>query len=209
MHRLILTAFLYLSLTLTAIGSPNFFTSWGKIDYMKLEAGGRILHIEGDTTEMQVESARVMIAIFKPHTVTFSGNGGDFYAGLAMGRLIAASDVNVIVTGPCYSACAMGAMAGKNVFFNKKTGGALYYHSPFIYGLSPLVSLSEYAQHVGIAYLDMDAYLKELGVSQTFTRKVIRETSPCYYVFVDTTQDLKDAMNGAVWNMSVWDDCPK
>ncbi len=155
---------------------------------VKYDEPSRSLTVSGGTTNWQRQQVSDAFTKYKIDTVYLSGNGGLFYAGLAIGREIRASNARVIVPSgtTCVSACSLAAIAASDLLID----GVLLFHRPFMTGVSTLTTLEEFAGMVGRGYLDMASYIVEMGLPLSFAKSIIWDTSPCKFLKIDDTDHL-------------------
>ena len=168
--------------------SPTFIA--GPVEY---DEGSRTLTLSGITTQAQVNSTYRILSENEVLTVELSGPGGNYYAGLSLGRLLAEEGVTVIIREGqrCTSACAFAALGGEKVIVD----GELLFHVPFLTAVPTNVSILEITQRFGSAYLDMPMYLADVGVTISFANVLMKGTSHCkFYVISDGAEvdKLKD-----------------
>lgn len=164
----------------------------------------RSLIISGDTSkyqEIMVTRAFVNQSI---DTVYMWGNGGEFYAGLSIGRSIKNSGARVIVPEgkECISACALAAKGSSDLL----TDGPLLLHRPFTISVPAMANIEGIAGHYGAVYMDMAEYMIEMGYSLGFAKYVIENSSPCRFLAVDSQDDLI-AIRSGVNELVVSDRC--
>ena len=150
--------------------------------------------ISGTTTQKQ---AIALYNTLEDKTVTniiMHGPGGDFYAGLRMGEMIAKAKVTVIIPEgkSCVSACSFMALAGERIILD----GALEFHAPYFSRVPTAVTILEITQRFGVGYVDMASYLVKHGYSTQFARKLLKDTSPCKFIVVDTQKGIDDLSTG-------------
>jgi hypothetical protein len=122
------------------------------------------------------------------------GPGGDFYAGLRMGRMIAKTKVTVIIPEgkSCISACSFMALAGDRIILD----GKLKFHAPYFSSVPTAVTLLDITQKFGVGYIDMATYLVKHGYTTNFARKLLKDTSPCKFIVIDKQKAIDDLSTG-------------
>ena len=139
--------------------------------------------ISGATTSWQVNSVYEVFKDNEVLTVVLSGNGGEFYSGLSLGRLIAEEGSAVVIPEgtTCVSSCAFAALAGERVIVK----GELWFHPPYLQAIPTNVTTIEVAQMFGRAYVDMARYLIEMGIPVTFGHDLLVRSDPWNFVVID------------------------
>lgn len=156
------------------------------------------LHITGPTTAAQrIAVMRAMDDLDVP-TVVLSGDGGDFFAGLFIGRLIKNEGSRVIIPKgkDCVSACAIAAIASDQIIVN----GRLLFHRPWLGGMPATMTIETYAGKNGYAYMAMTRYMINMGYTLSFASLIITTTSPCKFIVVTSGAHLRRIM-GAPMDM--------
>jgi len=172
---------------LAAITSLIVSTAYADVTYNK---DTHTVSISGYTTHEQADK---LYQIFKKNdvaTVVMSGPGGDYYAGLKMGDMIAHEGVTVIVKErtTCVSACAFMALAGEKIIVD----GRVMFHAPYFQQAPTDVTLLQLAHKFGEGYIDMAAYLLKRGSSIQFARQIITQTTYCKFIAVDSGEAMHD-----------------
>jgi hypothetical protein len=155
---------------------------------VKHDAMTRSLTIAGPTTTIQWVEINKALSTGEVDTVFLGGPGGDYYAGLAIGRLIKAHNLRVVIpTGvDCASACAFVALGAAELHLD----GRLMFHSPFRVGVETSKSILEIAKEWSQAYFDMTRYLVEMGYPMALSEYIAKETSPCILLVVSETDKM-------------------
>jgi hypothetical protein len=146
--------------------------------------------ITGDTTQYQINAAYAVLKDNEVVTVEMSGPGGNYYAGLSLGRMLKREGVTVIIKegSTCVSACAFAALGGDRLLVD----GALWFHVPYLTGTPTNRTVLEIAQYFGLGYLDMPVYLADVGVTINFANVLMKDTSECkFYVIKDGAEIVK------------------
>jgi hypothetical protein len=171
----------------------------------------RSLEVSGYTTMRQVQAANLEMRSNEVLTVILSGPGGDYYAGLALGRAIRKEGANVIIpeNSTCVSACAFAALGGERVIVD----GELWFHAPYLTMAPTNVTILDITHKFGIAYLDMSAYLSEQSISILLANDIIRRTSTCKFIVVDSGEEITKLRSGEFphthtgYNYKILDKC--
>jgi len=151
------------------------------------------LRITGVSTMHQTTEVWKALEEHEVDTVYMEGPGGDYYAGLSLGRTLRKAEVRVIIPSgkACISACAFAALGAKEVFVD----GELWFHVPFTRGVDAGATIREITQNYGVAYLHMAEYLVEMmeddAAAFRFAEQLLKLTSVCKFV-VDTGGPIKD-----------------
>ena len=143
----------------------------------------KVLSITGRTTNNQATAVYRIMKENDVTTVTISGNGGDYYAGLRLGRLIRnEGSVVVIPAGKtAVSAAAFAALGADKIIVD----GALWFHVPYLNRVPTDVTILEISQMFGRAYVDMTSYLASMGIPMSFSHDLLVRTSPSKFVVID------------------------
>lgn len=142
------------------------------------------LLISGTTTQYQVRDAIKVMDEYDIGTIYLTGPGGDYYAGLKLGRAIRKEGSRVIIPKgkTCISACAFASMGSKIVL----NDGELWYHTPYRRAVDPGKTIRELAREDAVAFIDMTEYLYEMMDSDKeafdFARRIMKDTSPCKFL---------------------------
>ena len=141
------------------------------------------LTITGRTNNFQASSVYRYLRDNDVLTVTLQGEGGDYYAGLRLGRLIEAEGSVVIIptNQRCVSACAFAALGGDRVIVD----GELWFHTPYLTSVPTTVTILEIAQMFGRAYVDMTSYLASMGIPMSFGHDLLVRTTTSKFVVID------------------------
>jgi hypothetical protein len=150
--------------------------------------------ISGTTTSKQSIALYNVLKDKTVATIVMYGPGGDFYAGLRMGEMIAKANVTVVIPEgkSCISACAFMAIAGERIILD----GALEFHAPYFSSVPVGVTILDIAQRFGVGYIDMTTYLVKHGYTTNFARKLLKDTSPCKFIIVDKQKGIDDLSTG-------------
>lgn len=142
------------------------------------------LRITGATSMLQVTKVRRVFSEEDVDTVYMKGPGGDYYAGLSLGRLLKEKEVRIIIPSGsyCASACAFAALGGQKVFMD----GELMFHAPYSRSVNPGATIREIAKAYGVVYLDMLDYLLEVMENKeqalSLSKNILKETSVCRFI---------------------------
>jgi len=145
--------------------------------------------LTGMTTEFQWAQLAAVFAGAEVKTVYLDGPGGDYFAGLAIGRLIRQENVRVIIPGECISACAFAAMGGREVIID----GVLLFHRPYRMGVSTMQTIEEIAAEWSEAYYAAVFYAVEMGFPMRLISHIIANSSPCSFIAVRDLDALRAA----------------
>jgi hypothetical protein len=150
--------------------------------------------ISGPTTSKQSIALYNVLKNKTVATIVMYGPGGDFYAGLRMGEMIANANVTVVIPEgkSCISACSFMAIAGKRIILD----GTLEFHAPYFSSVPVGVTILDIAQRFGVGYIDMATYLVKHGYTTNFARKLLKDTSPCKFIIVDKQKGIDDLSTG-------------
>lgn len=173
------------------------------VDY---DPATKSLEITGPTSSYQAIMVNRAVANHEIDTIYMNGPGGEFYAGLAIGRKIAETGARVIIPSgsECISACALAAMAAEEIHVD----GRVLLHRVFTMGVPSLVTVEEIGAHFGAVYIELASYMQEVGYPLSFTLQMVRNTSPCKFMVVDDESDLERAkQNGSLAGYDVDDRC--
>jgi len=179
---------------LAAITSLIVSTAYADITYNK---DTHTVSMSGYTTHEQADKLYQILKNNDVATAVLSGPGGDYYAGLKMGAMLADEKLTVIVkeNTECVSACAFMALAGENIIVD----GVVLFHAPYFPQAPTDVTLLQLAHKFGEGYIDMATYLLRRGSSIYFARQIITQTNSCRFISVDNGEammDLKSAETG-------------
>jgi hypothetical protein len=150
--------------------------------------------ISGPTTSKQSIALYNVLKDKTVATIVMYGPGGDFYAGLRMGEMIANANVTVVIPEgkSCISACSFMAIAGERIILD----GTLEFHAPYFSSVPVGVTILDIAQRFGVGYIDMATYLVKHGYTTNFARKLLKDTSPCKFIIVDKQKGIDDLSTG-------------
>lgn len=151
------------------------------------------LEISGPTTRQQAAQAITLLRANDIKRVVMWGDGGDFYAGLAIGLEIQREGVTVQVpTGRrCVSACAFAAIAADNIML----GGELWFHAAYIPHYPTNVTLEKislWGQQTGAQTL---YYATKIDVPAVFIWEILTTTSPCKFLVVKSTRSIRSVVD--------------
>mgnify|MGYP000427496864 CR=1 FL=1 len=167
----------------------------------------RSLVISGPTSSYQSVMVARAFANHKVDTVYMWGPGGEFYAGLDIGRRIKNSGARVIVPSgaECISACALASMGANGV----EVDGVILFHKPFAISVPSMVTIDEIAGHHGVAYLDMTQYIYDMlgDAGIQFARHLVANTTPCLFLSVSSNSDAISVSKGEFSMLSMDDRC--
>ena len=116
-------------------------------------------------------------------SVTLSGNGGEYYAGLRLGNMIKKEGSVVIIPAgrTCVSACAFAALGSDRAIVD----GELWFHAPYLTLVPTNVTILEITQMFGRAYVDMASYLVSVGVPVSFGHDLLVQTTTNKFIVID------------------------
>ena len=171
----------------------------------------RSLEVSGYTTMRQVQAANLEMRSNEVLTVILSGPGGDYYAGLALGRAIRKEGANVIIpeNSTCVSSCAFASLGGERVIVD----GELWFHAPYLTMAPTTVTILDIAHKFGIAYLDLSVYFSEQSISILLANDIIRRTANCKFIVVDSGEEITKLRSGEFphtrtgYNYKILDNC--
>ena len=172
---------------LAAITSLIVSTAYADVTYNEAT---HTVSISGYTTHEQADKLYQILKNNEVAVAVLSGPGGDYYAGLKMGDMLAKEGLTVIVKErtECISACAFMALAGKDIIVD----GAVMFHAPYFQQAPTDVTMLQLAQKFGEGYMDMANYLVRRGASLYFARQIITQTSYCRFLLVDSGEAMMD-----------------
>ena len=156
---------------------------------------GNRLYVDGTTSQGQMYNvAKNLNDNPDIKWVVMSGPGGDYYAGIMIGRILKQKDVRVLIpTGKqCVSACAMAAMGGKEVWVS----GELWFHRPFLRAVDAMRPLDLTIGRSMVAGADLVIYLTEMGFNTVFPRQVLTASGPCKFLVVNSRKRLEGVKLG-------------
>ena len=171
----------------------------------------RSLEVSGYTTMRQVQAANLEMRSNEVLTVILSGPGGDYYAGLALGRAIRKEGANVIIpeNSTCVSSCAFASLGGERVIVD----GELWFHAPYLTMAPTTVTILDITHKFGIAYLDLSVYFSEQSISILLANDIIRRTANCKFIVVDSGEEITKLRSGEFphtrtgYNYKILDNC--
>ncbi len=162
------------------------------------------LVVTGQTTNFQASKIYRIMKDNDVITVTISGNGGDYYAGLRIGRLIKNEGSAVIIPAgkKAVSAAAFAALGGSRVVVD----GELWFHTPYLKFVPTNATILEITQMFGRAYVDMSSYLAMMGVPMSFGHDLLVRTTTSKFVVIDDGEQI-DRMRAteALWGKAIYE----
>jgi hypothetical protein len=178
MFKSIITA---IALTITSATVASAAVLW--------DDATKTMTITGQTTMHQASQVYRVNKSNEVLNVIMHGQGGNYYAGLRIGKLIKAEGSNVIipVDKKCISACAFAALAGKKVIVD----GELWFHAPYLSKITTMATILQITQNFGVAYNDMSKYLLEVGVTIDFATTLLQKTTPRKFIVINDTAQLR------------------
>ena len=161
---------------------------------VRYDQGTHTMTITGATTSWQYTQVKAVMDANDVATVVISGNGGMFYAGLAIGRLIRDEGSTVIIPkgAECISACALSAIASDNVIVD----GSLLFHRVYSMQVPANQTIEQIAGHFGKVYLDWAMYMQEMGYSLKVTHQILVGSSPCKFLVISDSKSLQRTKRG-------------
>lgn len=162
------------------------------------------LAVSGSTTNYQVTEVYRYMRNNDVLSVTLSGDGGEYYAGLRLGRLIKAEGSAVIISAGsiCVSACAFAALGSDKVIVD----GELWYHAPYLTLVPTNVTILEITQMFGRAYVDMASYLVSVGVPVSFGHDLLVQTTTNKFIVIDDGYQIERMRATEVpWGKAVYE----
>ena len=167
-----------------------FLTTTFASAMVKYDATARILYIYGPTTNSLAMQVANELTTKSVGTIVMAGPGGNFHAGLLLGKSIKKSGARVIIPEgqECFSACAFSAIAAGSKLL---VDGTLGFHRPYLNSISPQLSAEEYARGAGGAYIEMTHYLVTMGFPIIFSHAIKRPKDSCG-VHISTPQPPVD-----------------
>ena len=147
----------------------------------------------GTTTSAQWVWLNNLVASKEIRMLNLQGPGGDFYAGLAIGRLIRKHDFTVTIPKDtqCASACAWAALASRKIYVD----GQMLIHRGFYMQMPTMSTLDEFARRSGAGMHDGTKYLIEMGYTFNFAKSVVVDSTPCIFLDLGSTafvEQLRD-----------------
>lgn len=162
------------------------------------------LAVSGATTNYQAAAVYRYMRDNDVLSVTLSGNGGEYYAGLRLGGLIKAEGSTVIIPAgtTCVSSCAFAALGADKIIVD----GELWFHAPFLMAVPTNVSILEITQMFGRAYVDMVTYLISMGIPTSFGYDIMVQTTTGKFIVIDDGYQI-DRMRAteALWGKAVYE----
>jgi len=157
---------------------------------VKYDTDNHILTIDGMTTSYQQSQVFDIFQENEVTTVVLSGPGGDYYAGLAIGRYLREEGARAIIPAgkECVSACAFAMLGADEIHID----GKVMFHRPFTMATPSMVTVEAIAAKYGAAYIDGAVYLMEQGVSAKFMHQILRNTTPCKFMVVTDESGIAD-----------------
>jgi len=146
------------------------------------------MRITGVTDIYMLSDVQKMLAAHDVDTIYMKGPGGDYYAGLSIGRAIQKEGSRVIVArgDECVSACAFAALGGADVFVD----GVLLFHKPYVTSVPAHATIDEMSAQYGVVYLDMAQYLVEVGSDMKFAKRLLKQTNYCKFLQVNSKNGM-------------------
>ena len=190
----------------------RIFTTLGLITALASPAAAEVVYndlnknltITGRTTNFQATAIYRHLRDHEVLTVTMQGQGGDYYAGLRIGRLIEAEGSIVIIPANqrCVSACAFAALGGDRVIVD----GELWFHTPYLRSVPTTVTLLEIAQMFGRAYVDMTSYLAMMGIPMSFGHDLLVRTTTSKFVVIDDGSQIdRIRATETLWSKAIYE----
>jgi len=141
------------------------------------------LVVSGTTTSYQSLAVWRIMRDNDVLSVTLSGNGGEYYAGLSLGESIEkeGSVVIIPVGKTCVSACAFAALGADRIIVD----GELWFHTPYLTLVPTNVTILEITQMFGRAYIDMASYLVSKGIPTSFGHDLLVQTTTDKFIVID------------------------
>jgi ATP-dependent protease ClpP protease subunit len=162
----------------------------------------KVLTISGATTRVQSLAVWKLLNEEDVRTVVLSGEGGDFYAGIYIGRQLKKHNVTIVVPkgAECISACAFIAMADKDLVLD----GSLLFHVPYRKIMYTNKTMLETAQEYGVAYFDMATYLVEMGAAIPFGKQLLARTTVCKFFTITEASQFNKLLSPEEPTSHVW-----
>jgi hypothetical protein len=178
MFKSIITA---IALTITSATVASAAVLW--------DDNTKTMTISGQTTMYQASQVYRVNKSNEVLNVIMHGQGGNYYAGLRIGRMIKAEGSNVIIPlgKQCVSACAFAALGGNKVIVD----GELWFHAPYLSEITTMATILQITQNFGVAYNDMSKYLLEVGVTIDFATTLLKKTTPSKFIVINDTVQLR------------------
>lgn len=162
------------------------------------------LVVTGQTTNFQASKIYRIMKDNDVITVTISGNGGDYYAGLRIGRLIKNEGSVVIIPAGkrAVSAAAFAALGGSRVVVD----GELWFHTPYLNAVPTTATILEITQMFGRAYVDMSSYLAMMGVPMSFGHDLLVRTTTSKFVVIDDGEQIdRIRATEVLWGKAIYE----
>tara|TARA_R110001606_G_scaffold145068_2_gene284520 strand:+ start:6802 stop:7401 length:600 start_codon:yes stop_codon:yes gene_type:complete len=162
------------------------------------------LVITGRTTNLQASKIYRIMKDNDVMTVTISGNGGEYYAGLRIGRLIRNEGSVVIIPAGtrAVSAAAFAALGADKILVD----GELWFHTPYLTAVPTNATILEITQMFGRAYVDMTTYLISVGIPTSFAHDLLVRTSPKKFVVVDDGAQIdRIRATEVLWSKAIYE----
>lgn len=160
--------------------------------------------ITGRTTNHQATKAYRIMKDNDVLIVTISGEGGDFYAGLRLGRLIDAEGSTVIIPAGkrAVSAAAFAALGADKLIVD----GELWFHTPYLTQVPTGATVLETAQMFGRAYIDMTRYLASVGIPISFSHDLLVRSTPSKFVVIDDGAQIdRIRATETLWSTAIYE----
>ena len=164
------------------VGRPNL-----QVVYEEVE-GKSFLRYTGHIESGAGIHLKRLFMIYQPDVFVINSAGGVVQDAYMIGRHLADHNIAVLVEQDtlCMSACAMIAMASKDLTIEGKIG----FHTPYVTFLPIKFSLMEMIQKNNRDVTDFVNYFHENGYSHSLVNDILRQTNPTTYITFDTEQDF-------------------
>lgn len=162
------------------------------------------LTITGKTSNNQASAVYRFMRDNDVLTVTISGDGGDYYAGLRLGRLIDLEGSTVIIPAGkrAVSAAAFAALGADRVIVD----GELWFHVPYLTMVPTNVTILEMSQMFGRAYVDMVSYLARMDIPMSFGHDLLVRTTPNKFVVIDDGYQIERIRaTETLWSKAIYE----
>ena len=151
------------------------------------------MQVSGNTTQRMAQEVIKNLALHDVKRIVMWGNGGDAFAGFAIGAAIHKEGTTVQVPSGtlCISACAFAALAAEKIML----GGELWFHHayrPQVPTTKSLMDLERDGQKIGAITL---YYGHKIQVPAQFIYEVIATTSHCKFMVIDSTKSIRTIIN--------------
>ena len=151
------------------------------------------MQVSGNTTPRMAQEVTRLLALHDVKRIVMWGNGGDAFAGLAIGAAIHAEGTTVQIPSgtTCVSACAFAALAADKVLL----GGELWFHHafrPMVPTGKSLEDLERDGQRMGAITL---FYGHHVEVPAQFIYEVISTTSSCKFLVISKPSSIRAIIN--------------